>query len=330
MRMVQPSVATGHDQMIDIAIEREKARAALGCRLGQLLDQCGVWGELTDQGQQRYGPGQLSAVMRRTQRYQGVYVAVASQTLHVITGDQAAKAVSDDVDPFIASGRRQFLDGLTQMDGGLRNVMGEQAVVVRGQRLEAAAPERVLHPGKGGVVVDDAVHQHYRRLRSVYAVVKKAALFRAKATQIMSAAPCDSSGLGHKPQRIHQHVRGCPGGLDGESGRHARHIECHETREARGANACIGTGPHDKILLGSRLNSWIRMCGQTRLHFELSSLSRDLTATIAAPKWSLEHCVTLVWRSSTPDSIKRRSRLWLPPWPRMRTPLACLCFQGRT
>ena len=94
-----------NNQVVDVAVERDKPGVALWRRLGQLVDYRGVRRELTHQGQQRGGPGQLSALVWRTERYQRVYVAIASEALHVIPRDQATKAVPDDVDSFVTGVR---------------------------------------------------------------------------------------------------------------------------------------------------------------------------------------------------------------------------------
>src|SRR5512133_3311229 len=197
IRMIEPSVATGHDQVVDVAVERNKPGVALWRRLGQLVDYRGVRRELTHQGQRRGGPGQLSALVWRAERYQCVYESVAAQSLHVIARYQAAKAVPDDMDSFVTGGRGQVFDGLAQPCSGAGNAVGQQAVVVRGERLEPAAPQRVLHHREDCVVVDDPVHKHNRRLGCVYPVMEQSALFGAEAPQIMTAAVSDgTSGRG--------------------------------------------------------------------------------------------------------------------------------------
>ena len=197
VRMIESSVATGHDQVVDVAVERDKPGVALWRRLGQLVDDRGVRRELTHQRQQRGGPGQLSALVWRTERYQCVYESIAAQSLHVIARYQAAKAVSDDMDSFVTGGRRQLLDGLAQPCSGPWNAVGQQAVVVRGERLEPAAPQRVLHHREDCVVVDDPVDEHDRRLGRVYLVMEQSTLFGAEVRQIMTAAVSDgTSGRG--------------------------------------------------------------------------------------------------------------------------------------
>lgn len=235
IRMIQPTVATGHDQVVDIAVERDKPGVALWRRLAQLLDYQGVRRELTYQGQQRGDPGQLSALVRRTERYQCVYESIAAQSLHVIARNEAAKAVSDDMDTFVTGGRGQLFDGFAQPRSGPWNVVGQQAVVVRGERLEPAAPKRVLHHRKDCVVVDDSVHEHDRRLGCVYPIMEQSTLFGAEAAQIMTAPGSDGpSGRGEQSERIHHQMSGGPGGFDGESRRHPRHVQRHKPRQRRG------------------------------------------------------------------------------------------------
>ena len=77
--------------------------------------------------------------MRCAKRHQCVYVMVAAQALHVVASDESTQAVANDVDSFIADCGGQLRNGLPQTCRGVRNVVGQQAVVVGGQRLEAAA-----------------------------------------------------------------------------------------------------------------------------------------------------------------------------------------------
>jgi len=123
--------------------------------------------------------------MRCAERDQSVHVAVAPHALHVITSDQAPKAVPNDVDPLVARGHRELFDGFAQACGGLRDVVGQQAVVVGGEPLEATTTERAFHHGKDCVVVDDPVYEQDRRLGRVYAVMEESTLLGIEASKIV-------------------------------------------------------------------------------------------------------------------------------------------------
>jgi methylmalonyl-CoA mutase C-terminal domain/subunit len=49
-------------------------------------------------------------------------------------------------------------------------------------------------------------------------------------------------------------MSGGPGGFDGKSRCHPGHIQRHKPRQRRGWEAPVGTGPHNRILLSSRLD----------------------------------------------------------------------------
>jgi hypothetical protein len=146
-----------------------------------------------------------------------VYVLVTSQALYVIASDQAAKAVPDDVDPCVTSGSRQLFDGHAQPHGSARNVLGKQAVVVSGQRLEPAAAECVLHHSEDRVIVDDPVHEQDGCLGSLYTVMEESALFRTEPPAIVAALGEDWRGSGEESERIHHQVGCTPGGLNGQA-----------------------------------------------------------------------------------------------------------------
>ena len=71
--MVEPGVATGYHEMVDIAEERDEAGTALRRGLGELLNHRRIRGELPDQRQQRCSPCQLGALMRCAERHESVY-----------------------------------------------------------------------------------------------------------------------------------------------------------------------------------------------------------------------------------------------------------------
>jgi hypothetical protein len=79
------------------------------------------------------------------------------------------------------------------------------------------------------------VHEHNRRLGCVYPVMEQSTLFGAEAPQIMTAAVSDgTSGRGEQSEWIHHKMGGGPGGFDGQSRGHARHVERHKPRQRRG------------------------------------------------------------------------------------------------
>src|SRR6476661_2180594 len=96
--------------------------------------------------------------------HESVYPTVASQALYEITCNQATKTVANVVDAFVSSGRGQLFDGLTKPLGCARNVLGEQAVVVRGQCLEPTTTQCAVHHGEDRMIVDDPVHEQDRCL----------------------------------------------------------------------------------------------------------------------------------------------------------------------
>jgi hypothetical protein len=213
--MVQPGVAAGHDQRIDVAVERDEPGTAASCRLGEFLNHRRARSELADQRQQGRGPRQLGALVRRAQGDQGVYVAVASEALHVVAGYQATETVADDVDAFLSGGCGQFLDGLAQPYGCPRDVVGVQAVVIGRQRLEAAPPKRALHDSEDHMVLDDPVHQQNRRRGRVHVEMEESALFRAEPAEVVMARPIgDMRRRRERSEWIHHQVCCGPGCLD--------------------------------------------------------------------------------------------------------------------
>ena len=98
--MLEPGVAAGHDNGVDVAVKYDEPGTAAHRRLGQLLNYGRAWCELPDQRQQGRDPRQLGALVRRTEGHQGVYAAVAAETLHVVASYQAAEAMADDMDAF--------------------------------------------------------------------------------------------------------------------------------------------------------------------------------------------------------------------------------------
>jgi methylmalonyl-CoA mutase C-terminal domain/subunit len=250
--MVDPGVAPRHHQMIDVAEERNESRTAPLGGLGELPNHRRSRGELPDQRQQRRGPGQLCALMRCTKRHESVYPTVASQALHEIACDQAAKTVADDVDAFVSSGRGQLFDGLTKPLGCARNVLGEQAVVVRGERLKPTTTQRAVHHGEDRVIVDDPVHQQDRCLGRLNAVMEESALLGTEASEIVVPAIHDGRGRREEAKRIHHQVGRGPACLNGQARCCPQQVQRHEACKPRGRNAPIGTGPHDEILPSSR------------------------------------------------------------------------------
>ncbi len=253
--MVEPGVAAGHDEVVDVAVKRDEAGATAGCRLGQLVDHRRVGSELSDQRQEWRGPCQLGAVMGCTERQQSVYVPVACQALHVKASDQPTETMADHVDTLVAGCCGELLYGLAQPYGCTWDVVGKQSVVISGQRLEAAPSERTFHHGEDRVVVDDPVHQQDRRLGRVHVVMDESTLFRGEAADLSVAAPIGgASRRRQQSQRIHHQVCCGPGCLDRKSRCHARQIQCYEAWEPRRRNAPIGTGSHNGILPSSRFS----------------------------------------------------------------------------
>ena len=133
----------------------------------------------------RSGPGECRALVRGAEGDDGVHPLVTAHPLDVVAGDQTAETVSDHVHLLVARLRGQLLDRDRQVLGGRPDVMGQQAVVERGQIGEPPPAERPLQRREDGVVVDDAVDQQDRRGRRVDRVVHEAALMGTESTQVV-------------------------------------------------------------------------------------------------------------------------------------------------
>jgi hypothetical protein len=120
--VVEPGVAVRQDHLVEVRpIGHEPGTAPVG-RLRELDVEVAPRTELAAQ-LDRHQAGGNRARVRRAERHQRVHALVAAESLHVVTGDEAAQAVADDVDPLVTRLGDECLDLGGEVAPGLPDVV---------------------------------------------------------------------------------------------------------------------------------------------------------------------------------------------------------------
>ena len=82
------------------------------------------------------GPGSL---MRSAERDESVHTLISAEPLHVVTGDDSAERVTDEVDAVVTGRLAQHLHAATQLVCRLGDVVRDNLIVDRHDPLEATA-----------------------------------------------------------------------------------------------------------------------------------------------------------------------------------------------
>ena len=242
--MVDPGVPTGHDQVVEVAVEGDEPGPAAGRRQCELGDEVGAWGELAHKGQQLTNPRKHGALMRRAERDEGVDPGVPALPLDVVAGDQTTQAVPDDMDLLVAGPVGEPLDRRGEVNRRRTDVPGEQAVVEGGQVAEPPPPKGSIQHSEDRVVVADSVHEKDGGGGEVDALVDQPTLLGGQTRQRVPAAAA-AGRLGEQAERVHDHVGADPACLDDHPG-------CHPGQLAREAgDATDARDRHGARLVGN-------------------------------------------------------------------------------
>ncbi len=144
---------------VQLAPEAHEPGPAAGGGGAQLLDHGGTAAHLTHDGVNARPGGDGGAPVRGSERHQGAHPSVTAESLYVVPGDQAAEAVSDDVDPAVPGARADFLHMEPEQLGGGPDVACQRRVVERFQMAMAVPGQRASQDDERGTVVDEAVQQ---------------------------------------------------------------------------------------------------------------------------------------------------------------------------